>query len=94
MIEFSWFQLLSKVRYHNSRFDKQSCYFFSFHSFHTIPKTLPGFATNRSPPVFTDDPLKSHGYTTEVASAAFDVATGDPPIIPLVVTESSTGGHR
>ena len=48
---------------------------------------------NRSPPVVTDDPPKSHRWTTEVASAPFTVATGAkiliPPIIPPVVTESS-----
>ena len=35
----------------------------------------PGLATNRSPPVVTDDPPKSLRLTTEVASAAFAVDT-------------------
>ena len=54
----------------------------------------PGLKTNRSPPVITDAPSESHRWTTEVASAAFAVANGGPPIIPLVVTECSIGGHR
>ena len=39
-----------------------------------------GLEANRSPPVVTDDPPKSLRWTTEVASAAFAVATGGPPV--------------
>ena len=57
-------------------------------------KSMPRLETNRSPPVVTDDPSETHRWTSEVASAAFAVATGGPPIIPPEVTESFTGGHR
>ena len=41
---------------------------------------LDGLAANRSPPVVTNDPPKSHWDTTKVASAAFAVVTGGPPV--------------
>ena len=44
--------------------------------------------------VVTDDPPKSHRWTTEVTSAAFAVATGGNILTLQVVTESSTGGQR
>ena len=50
-------------------------------------KSIPWSETNRSPP-------ETHRWTTEVQAAAFAVATGGPPIIPPVVTESSIGGYR
>ena len=51
--------------------------FFDF-IFSRSSESSPQSQTNRSPPVVNDYPPKSHRWTTEVASAAFAVATGPP----------------
>ena len=53
---------------------------FSDFIFSRSSESSPQSQTNRSPPVVNDYPPKSHRWTTEVASAAFAVATGSPPV--------------